>query len=114
MAWEIRGQGRYFYESRRRRGVVEKIYLGKGALGELAAGLINESRRKRAEQAESLASEQARLATLVRAMARLDEAVRLMLQASLIASDYQRHDHHWRRRRVRLEDRGVAQAAGRG
>jgi signal transduction histidine kinase len=68
MAWESRGGTRFFYSSRRRGKTVEKVYHGKGDLGELAAGLIDRSRRKQVEQRKALASEQARLASVVWAM----------------------------------------------
>ena len=40
MAWERRGRGYYFYSSRRRGRMVQKLYYGKGDNGELAAGVI--------------------------------------------------------------------------
>jgi len=105
MAWETRGLGRYYYSSRRRGGSVEKIYHGPGVIGELAAGVIAGSKRKRAEQARALAAEKARLATVTWAMTTLDEACRLMLASTLTLAGFHQHARSWRRRRVRIEDR---------
>jgi hypothetical protein len=60
MAWETRGRGCYFYSRRRRGATVDKVYHGKGFIGELAAGVIARSRRKRADRAQALAAEKAR------------------------------------------------------
>jgi hypothetical protein len=93
---------------------VEKTYHGKGVLGELASGTIDRAKLRRAEQSEALAAEKARLSPLVRSMATLDDLCQLMVRATLYAGGYHKFHGFWRRRRVRLEDRGVAQAAGRG
>ena len=114
MAWESRGGSRYYYTSRRCGGKVAKFYHGKGAFGEAAAGMVAEARRKRADRAAALADERARLAPALRAMDSLDEACRLMVEATMVLGGYHRHDYHWRRRRARVEDRGLAEPAGRG
>jgi hypothetical protein len=116
MAWERRAGGLYYYYSATRQGGrVVKTYHGHGVLGELAAGTLAMAKQRRAEQARALAVEKARLAPLVAAMATLDEACRLMVEATLIASGYHQKKSTWRRRRVRrLEDCAVAEATGRG
>jgi hypothetical protein len=114
MAWEYRAGHRYYYSATRRGGRLEKVYHGKGLAGELAAEVIFRAKRRRAEQAETLAAEKARLAPLIWAMVTLDDACRLMAEASLVAGGFHQHNYAWRRRRVRFEDRGMVPAAVRG
>jgi hypothetical protein len=117
LALEFRGRRRrhaYYYSAAKRDGKVIKTYHGGGAVGGLAAGIFAASRQRRAQQAAALTAERARLEPADRAMAALDRACRLMVEAVLTADGYHKHDYHWRRRRVRVEDRGVAKAAGRG
>ncbi len=114
MAWESRGTRRYYYSATRRGGRVEKTYHGKGVLGELASATIDRAKLRRIEKAEALAAEKARLTPLVQAMTTLDQACLLMVKANLYAGGYHEFNGFWRRRRVRLENRGVVQAAERG
>jgi hypothetical protein len=114
MPWESRGRGRYFYTTRRRGRKVEKVYHGKGIVGNIAAGLVAQARQKKADLAAQLVAEQARVATLDWAMTTLDDVCELMLEATLYAKDFHNFNGHWRRRRVGIEDRKLAEAAGRG
>ena len=114
MAWEKRGARRYYYSNRRVDGLVVRTYHGTGAVGELAAGLIEGARRARAEMAGALAAERARLGPPDLAMKDLDRACNLMTEAALTAAGYHRHDYRWRRRRGPAQDRGAAGDVGRG
>lgn len=107
MAWETRGHCRFFYISRRQDGRVIKDYAGRGAIGEVAAGLVAEARRKRADEAAALDAEKARLEGPDRAMANLDRACVLAIEATLTAAGFQRFDYKWRRRHVRRTDSGA-------
>jgi hypothetical protein len=114
MAWENRGRGRYFYLNRRREGRVVKTYYGPGAIGEVAAGLLDEARRKRADQAAELKAMQARFAAPDRAMSALDEVCALAVEAALTAAGYHRCSYKWRRKHVRRTRPGNDSHAWRG
>jgi hypothetical protein len=114
MAWESRGRGRYYYISRREDGRVVKDYIGRGATGAIAAGLMAEARRKRADEAATLAAERARLAGPERAMAELNRACGLAIEATLTAEGFHRCCYKWRRRHVRKSGPGDAGIGGRG
>ena len=61
----------------------------------------------------ALEAERARLAAAGAALAALDAACNLVIEATLTAAGYHRHDyHHWRRRRVRAEADGRPGAGG--
>ena len=96
MAWDKRGNQRYFYRSRRVGRRVVRDYFGRGPLGELAAHLMGELRLARKCHA--------------RRVARLDRAddpfhqfhtqLDRVVAAHLLASGYYRHDRGpWRKRR---------------
>lgn len=114
MPWEKRCRGRYYYTNLRRGNRAIKVYHGTGAMGELAAALADEARRKRADQAESLKVEQARLARPTSALKALDDACRLMVETMLTAGGYHRHCYSWRRRHVRVDKPPLAPTSGRG
>ena len=54
MAWERRGNKRYFYKSVRVGGKVKKIYLGRGPLADVAGEAIEAARLKRERVKESM------------------------------------------------------------
>jgi hypothetical protein len=66
MAWERRGEQRYYYTAVRRGRRVLKRCLGAGALAELTAALHAQARRDRAAAAAALRAEAERLAELDR------------------------------------------------
>jgi hypothetical protein len=109
--FEERGGVRHYFQSRREGTKVVKYSLGLGVVGEAAAGLVLEARRRRADRAGVLAAERARLATPDAALAALEAACDLMVEAELTAEGYHRHDYHrWRKRRVRQLDKGSREA----
>ena len=103
MAWETRRGRPYYYSSRRIDGRVVKRYLGTGDLGGLAAGLQAEARLRRIELVEALERERKRLEPADAAMAALDRACGLAIEASLVAAGYHKVNYEWRRRRVRRQ-----------
>jgi hypothetical protein len=110
VSWELRKGRRVYYSAEKRDGRVVKVHIGRGAVGEVAAGLVAEARRRRADEAAALEAEKVRLAVPDRAMAALDEACGLAIEASLTAVGFHRFDYKWRRRHVRKtgpDDTGV-------
>jgi hypothetical protein len=109
MGWERRGNGTYYYRSRKVRGRVVKEYCGAGLLGELAAREDERRRRERAEARARLHRERDAAAAATAAHEELSRAADALMAAALIAAGYHRHDRgQWRKRRDRTAspDRG--------
>ena len=109
MGWETRGKNgkhRYLYRSERMPGgKIKKVYLGKGHAAELAEQQDAEVRAQR-EADRSRELEQARSFTAVldpaRSLAKdLDEALRSLTAATLLAGNLHQHRGQWRVRRGR-------------
>jgi hypothetical protein len=102
MGWERRYGGSYYYRATRVGDRVAKRYLGRGPLGELAALLDEEARRSRATESAVIAAAAASLAPADALLAELEAACSTMLDATLVAAGFRRHDRgEWRRRRAR-------------
>ena len=106
MAWESRASGKYYYRSIRTfDGRVVKSYFGNGLAAGMAAELDAEARARRRAEADAVAAERARLAPPDAAMAALDAACRLTMEATLVAAGFHRFNYAWRRRRAVLHGR---------
>jgi hypothetical protein len=101
MAWERRGNARYFYVTRRAAdGRVVKEYLGRGRRAQQAAR-VAAAARLRAEQARrALAAEEVRLAEAAGVTDEVFEAIQVLTEAVLLADHCHRPNYGpWRRRR---------------
>src|SRR5262245_62940460 len=104
MAWEARPGGHsYYYRSRRCGDRVRRVYVGRGAVAELAAEHDADVKARREVEAAAMRAAQARLGPLEEAMAELDRACALALEAVLTAAGYRRANSEWRRRRERTD-----------
>jgi hypothetical protein len=100
MAWEKRGDRKYYYRARRVGRRVVKEYVGTGPAAEAAAGADAERRAARA--AKQRAEQQLREAysTAAEQVAAFGSQVSLLMEAELLAAGYHRHDRGtWRKRR---------------
>ena len=99
--WERRERGGLYYtRSRKEGGRVVREYVGGGVLGELAARLDAEVRRRRDEERASRREERERLEALAAPLEELCEAAEVIARAALLASGYHRHNRgEWRKRR---------------
>jgi predicted component of type VI protein secretion system len=100
MGWESRKRGRFFYRSSRQNGRVVKTYIGRGIAGRAAADFLAEARQRRLDQAAAFRTEQARLASPTQALADLDAACSLMIEAILTIAGFHKVDSKWRKKRV--------------
>jgi hypothetical protein len=100
--WERRERGGLYYtRSRKEGGRVVREYFGGGILGELAAQMDAEDRR-REEEVASRREERERLDTLTAPVEELCEASEVIARAALIVSGYRQHNRgEWRKRRER-------------
>jgi hypothetical protein len=99
--WEKRERGGLYYtRSRKEGGRVVREYLGGGFLGELAARMDAERRRRRDEREAAQREERERLDALVAPVEELCEAAEVIARAALVASGYHQHNRgEWRKRR---------------
>ena len=99
--WERRQRGgHYFTRSRKVNGKTVREYVGGGILGELAARLDAEERRRQEEEKASHREERERLDALAAPVEELCDAAEVIARAALIASGYHRHNRgEWRKRR---------------
>jgi hypothetical protein len=105
MAWETRGDRRYFYRSYRAGGRVLRAYFGTGPAAVLAADRIAVERAAQVEESALLHVDRAQQEPAERAFESLTAATQLALAAELLAAGFQRyHRGAWRRRRVPIGD----------
>ena len=87
--WERRERGGLYYtRSRKENGRVVREYVGGGVLGELAARMDAEDRRRRQEEAAAWKEERERLEELAGLVDELCEGVETVARAVLIAAGF--------------------------
>ena len=99
MAWESRGQKRYYYRVQKANGRVRKLYLGAGDLARQAAAHDEARKARRAADQAELAELQTSLTTVEQIAAEVQHGVDLLTEATLLALGYQERRGEWRRRR---------------
>lgn len=99
MAWERRGDRRYYYRSRRVGEKVVKEYVGTGPAAEEAARQDAEQRanRKAIRQGEARRSEE--FAAVERLVASVAHQAAELVEAAALAAGYHHHHRLWRKRR---------------
>ncbi len=108
MAWDQRGQKRYYYRSRRIGGKPCCQYLGTGPAGELAATTDELRRLEREIWRRQHKEFQARHHEAQTPLCRLCVLTDILTRASLIAAGFKHHRGEWRWSRgpeVRERDR---------
>jgi hypothetical protein len=99
--WERRERGGLYYtRSRKENGRVVREYVGGGVLGELAARMDAEDRRRRQEEAAAWREERERLEELAGLVDELCEDVETIVRCALLVAGFRRHKRGgWRKRR---------------
>jgi hypothetical protein len=97
MAWEKRGNQRYYYHKRRVNGRVVSEYISNGVIADLA----EERKANQAAKREQERKERARVDTLEEQLNQLEETTAAIVRAALLAANY--HDHKGQWRRVRCQ-----------
>jgi hypothetical protein len=99
MGWHVVGTHQYYYRSKRVNGKVVRQYIGKGAVGELAAATADLRRLERTIEAIELNAEVDRLQQADVPLGELCESTDMLARAVLILAGYHRHDRgEWRKR----------------
>jgi hypothetical protein len=100
MAWQTRRLKRYYTRSLRIGGKVVRRYYGAGLEGHLAAALIDERKRERAERRQAGQALRDRLDALDQEVEAYAARVTTLVHAALVAGGYHLHARAtWRRRR---------------
>ena len=99
--WEKRERGGLYYtRSRKVDGRVEREYVGGGLLGQLAAQMDADKRRRREQAAAAWKAERENIQALEAPVAELCEAAEILARATLVAAGYRQHNRgEWRKRR---------------
>jgi hypothetical protein len=99
--WERRERGGLYYtRSRKEGGRVVREYVGGGILGELAARMDAEERRRRQEEATAWREERKSLEALDAPVEELYRVTEILSRAVFVAAGYRQHNRgEWRMRR---------------
>jgi hypothetical protein len=98
MAWEKRGENRYFYRSIRRDGHVKKLYYGTGPAARMAADADALNRAERMAAKEVFRAACDLLDAAVRLTRDLNRGCELLAVATLLAAGFHRPSRHkWRK-----------------
>lgn len=99
MGWESRNNRSYYYAKARHGNRVVSTYLGRGAVAQIQATLIEKERDKReaAREAERSAIEQMRASDA--AFDQVDALVMDLTKAHLTEAGFHQHKRTWRRKR---------------
>jgi hypothetical protein len=100
MAWEVRGDTRYYYRMHRLPGGrFRREYLGGGFGAELAAALDAHRRRQRQAQREALRAEREAWEGAAVVLDELIATSNLLVRACLLVAGFHQHQRgEWRRR----------------
>lgn len=104
MAWEKRNGRSYYYRHKRIGDKVVKDYVGIGIHAELAAQQDLQKRMAKQEERAEIARIQRSLAPLMELMQELDQGVKMLCDASLLAADFHNHKGTWRKRRAKKKE----------
>lgn len=100
MAWEIRGNRRYYYRKRRIGDKVFSEYIGAGVIAEALAQLDEVDRQQvllqREERLQALAADR----RLDRKISELVNQVRSLITLVMVAQGYRTHKRQWRKKRM--------------
>src|SRR3954466_4764338 len=100
MPWDVRGDRRYYYRSRREGKRAFRTYVGTGAVGEAAAAAVEAARAERQAAIDVRRDEQASLKESEAPLRSLCALTDQLMKASLVAVGYHQHDHgEWRKRK---------------
>jgi hypothetical protein len=97
MPWEKRGVRAYFYRSVRRGGRVQRLYMGTGAAGRMAADADALRRAEQKVEEEARRAHRDQLDAAMTLTCDLNRGCELLAAATLLAAGYHRPCRHvWR------------------
>jgi hypothetical protein len=108
MGWEQRGKQSYYYRKKREGGRVRSVYVGRGAVAQVRAEIIQKEQLDRKTEREAFRSARQADAEIDRQLATAEAAISAITNARLLADGYHRHKGQWRRKRH--ESKAIASA----
>jgi hypothetical protein len=99
MAWDVRGDLRYFYRSQRIGDTVKRVYVGSGEVAKRAAAKDAAAKAKRAADQAELITFEAKMADVDQLTAEVRQGVDLLTEAVLLSLGFHEHRGQWRRHR---------------
>jgi hypothetical protein len=104
MAWEQRGNRRYYYRKRREGKRVISEYQGTGDLAELTAKIDQIEQEQEQERRQAWAAKKAEVEAVDAVLADYNNLVQAMTDATLLLAGYRKHKRQWRKiRNVRKQ-----------
>ena len=97
MAWEVRGNGKYYYGKRWANGTCHSQYVGRGEPGEMAATIDTLEREKTTIDRLTWQAEKAKVAEVDRQIDDLCKTIRTITAAVLLATGHYQHKGTWRK-----------------
>jgi len=99
MSWETRRPNgpKYYVRAQKVRGRLVRQYIGTGPQAEAAAAADALRRAERQAEAEARRAERLRLQEADAPLQRLEEAMKLLIRATLVTNGFYQHGGEWRR-----------------
>src|SRR5262245_9422344 len=110
MAWETRGNRRYYYRSRRVGTLVKREFLGSGARAREASDAIDRRRAQRAADAQAVRETEQRHEKATALLDLLCRVTDLAVTVELTRQGFRKNCRHWRRPRVANNDQPAGTA----
>ncbi len=108
MAWETRGNKRYYYRKYRDGSKVKSKYVGAGVAGEMAEKLDLEERQQKDQEAkqmrEQIEAMRKYFDSIESVMDPVEDEIRALTKAYLLVNDYHTHKGQWRKKRHGKEE----------
>lgn len=98
MAWETRGNNRYYYRKKRQGNTVRSVYLGAGELAEAIAALDTYEQQDRGFEQLRWHAERDAIDQVDDALQELAELNRAVVGLAYVACDWYQHKRQWRKR----------------
>lgn len=99
MAWETRGNNRYYYRKKRKAGKVVSEYVGSGLAAQEIALMDLEERKERYNRNMIMRQQKEEFGVLDQQVTQLSLLVRGAIEIFFIVSGFHKHKGQWRRRR---------------
>ena len=101
MAWETRGNRRYYYRKKRVSGRVVSEYIGTGAIADLTASTQEQTTRQSKFARKLDHDQQRQQAAIDTEIKQCESELHKLLAPVLVAAGYHRHKRQWRKKLAR-------------
>ncbi|MBU2034889.1 MAG: hypothetical protein ABH882_01415 [Candidatus Omnitrophota bacterium] len=99
MAWETRGNNKYYYRKKKVNGKVTSEYVGKGLVAQEIALRDLAERQERNKKAEAIKKEKTDLQLLDEQVTQVTSFIKQVLENALIVYGFHKHNGQWRKKR---------------